>query len=107
MNFINLLLKNLIKEKYIQDNIWGLDLADMQSLREWNKGIKYLLCTIDLFSKYGWIIPLKDKKCVSIVNAFKKIISKGKKTNKIWGEFYNKSFKDFLKKKKHRNVFNI
>ena len=54
MNFINLLLKNLIKEKYIsqfKDNIWGVDLADTQSLSKKNKGIKYLLCAIDLFSK--------------------------------------------------------
>ena len=48
----------------------------MQSLSKYNKGIKYLLCVIDLFSKYVWIIPIKDKKGSSIVNAFKKIISK-------------------------------
>ena len=42
-----------------RDNIWGVDLADMQSLSKYNKGIKYLLCTIDLFSKYVWIIPIK------------------------------------------------
>ena len=87
----------------------GVDLADMQSLSKCNKGIKYLLCTIDLFSKYAWVIPIKDKQGTSIVNAFKKIISekseaesKGRrKPNKIWAdqgiEFYNKSFKDFLK----------
>ena len=43
-------------------NIWGVDLADMQSLRRKNKGIKYLLCAIDLYSKYAFVIPLKDKK---------------------------------------------
>ena len=48
MNFINQLLENLKK-----DNIWGVDLADMQSLSKYNKGIKYLLCAIDLFSKYA------------------------------------------------------
>ena len=73
----------------------------MQSLSRYNKGIKYLLCAIDLFSKYAWIIPLKDKKGISIVNGFQKIISKGRKPNKIWtdqgSEFYNNSFKDFLK----------
>ena len=53
-----------------RDNIWGVDLADMQSLSRYNKGIKYLLCAIDLFSKYAWIIPLKDKKGISIVNGF-------------------------------------
>ena len=73
----------------------------MQSLSKYKKGIKYLLCTIDLFSKYAWVVPIKDKKGVSIVNAFQKIISEGRKPNKIWvdqgSEFYNQSFKDFLK----------
>ena len=46
----------------------------MQSLSKYNKGIKYLLCAIDLFSKYTWVIPIKDKKGTSIVNAFKKIL---------------------------------
>ena len=84
-----------------RDNIWGVDLADMQSLSRYNKRIKYLLCAIDLFSKYAWVIPIKDKKSTSIVNAFKKIISERRKPNKIWvdqgSEFYNKSFTDFLK----------
>ena len=57
-----------------KDNIWGVDLADMQSLSEKNKSIKYLLCAIDLYSKYAFVIPLKDKKGISIVNAFDKII---------------------------------
>ena len=73
----------------------------MQSLSKYNKGIKYLLCTIDLFSKYTWVVPLKDKREISIVNAFQKIVSKGRKLNKIWvdqgSEFYNKLFKRFLK----------
>ena len=74
----------------------------MQSLSKYNKGIKYLLCTIDLFSKYAWVIPIKDKEGTSIVNAFKKILSDlNRKPNIIWvdqgSEFYNKSFKDFLK----------
>ena len=55
----------------------------MPSLSKYNKGIKYLLCAIDLFSKYAWVIPLKDKKGTRIVNAFQKIISKGRKPNKI------------------------
>ena len=63
-----------------RDNIWGVDLADMQSLSKYNKGIKYLLCAIDLFSKYSWVIPLKDKKGASIVNAFKKNNFRRKKT---------------------------
>ena len=73
----------------------------MQSLSKYNKRIKYLLCAIDLFSKYAWVVPIKDKKGTSIVNAFQKIISEGRKPNKIWvdqgGEFYNKLFKRFLK----------
>ena len=77
----------------------GVDLADIQSLSKYNKGIKCLLCAIDLFSKYAWVIPMKDKKGTRIVNAFKKIISEKRKPNKIWidqgSEFCNKSFKYF------------
>ena len=65
-----------------RDNIWGDELADVQSLSKYNKGIKYLLCAIDLFSKYAWVVPLKDKRGISIVNAFQKIISEGRKPNK-------------------------
>ena len=75
MNFINQLLKKFKKRKVycsLKDNIWGVDIADMQSLSRYNKGFKYLLCVIDLFSKHAWVIPIKDKKGVSIVNAFKK-----------------------------------
>ena len=57
------------------------------------------MCAIDLFSKYAWVVPLKDKRGISI--AFQKIISEGRKPNKIWvdqgGEFYNNLFKWFLK----------
>ena len=68
-----------------KDNIWGVDLADMQSLSRKNKGIKYLLCAMDLYSKYAFVIPLKDKKGTSIVNAFNKIIKQSsRKPNKIW-----------------------
>ena len=62
-----------------KDNIWGVGLADMQSLSKFNKEIKYLLCAIDLLSKYACVIPIKDKKGTSIVNAFQKIISKKQK----------------------------
>ena len=84
-----------------KDNIWGVDLADMQSLSRQNKGIKYLLCAIDLYSKYAFVIPLKDKKGISIVNTFNKIIKQSnRKPNKIWvdqgGEFYNNVFKKWL-----------
>ena len=51
-------------------NIQGVDLADIQSLSKYNKTIKYLLCAIDLFRKYAWVVPLKNKRGISIVNAF-------------------------------------
>ena len=70
----------------------------MQSLRKYNKGIKYSLCAIDTFSKYALVVPLKDKRRI---NAFQNIISGQRKPNKIWvdqgGEFYIKLFKRFLK----------
>ena len=79
----------------------GADLADMQLLSKFNKGIKYLLCVIDLFSKYAFVVPLKDKKGISIFNAFQSILNKSKrKPNKIWvdkdSEFYSASFKKWL-----------
>ena len=84
-----------------KDNIWGVDLADMQSLSRKNKCIKYLLCAIDLYGKYAFDIPLKDQKGISTVNAFNKIIKQSnRKPNKIWvdqgGEFYNNVFKKWL-----------
>ena len=73
----------------------------MQSLTEYNKGVKYLLCVIDLFGKYAWVVPIKNKKGTNIINTFKTIISEGRKPNKIWvdqrSEFYNNAFKDFLR----------
>ena len=86
---------------HLKDNIWGVDLVDIQSLSRKNKGIKYHLCAIDLYSKYTFVAPLKDKKGISIVNAFNKIIKQSnRKPNKIWadqgGEFYNNVFKKWL-----------
>ena len=86
---------------HFKDNIWGVDLAAMQSLNRKNKGIKYILCVIDLYSKYAFVIPLKDKKGISIVSAFNKIIKQSnRKPNKIWvdqgGEFYNNVFEKWL-----------
>ena len=83
-----------------REYIWGVDLADMQSLSKCNKGINYLLCSVDLFRKYAWVVLLKYKRRIIIVNAFQKIISRGRKPNNIWldqgGGFYNKLFKRFL-----------
>ena len=85
-----------------KDNIWGVDLADMQLLSKYNKGIRFLLCVIDIFSKYAWIVPLKDKEGISIVKAFQSILKQSnRKPNKIWvdkgSEFYNAYFKKWLR----------
>ena len=82
-----------------KDNICGVDLIDMQLI---NKGIRYLLCVTDLFSKYAFAVPLKDKKGITIANAFQSILDNSKrKPNKIWtdqgSEFYNTHFKKWLK----------
>ena len=70
-------------------------------MSKYKKGIKYLLCAIDIFSKYAWVVSLKAKREIDIANAFQKIISELRKPNKIWvdqrGEFYNNVFKSFLK----------
>ena len=58
------IIRNFKDRKFyssFKDNIWGLDLADMQIISKYNKGIRYLLCAMDLFSKYTWVVPLKDK----------------------------------------------
>ena len=52
------------------DNIWGAALADMQLLSKFHKGIRFLLCAIDIYSKHTWVIPLKDKKGITITSAF-------------------------------------
>ena len=91
-------------------NIWGVDLADLQLSKQFNQGFKVLLCIIDIFSKYTSVVPLKDKKRVSIVDAFQKILedsnrsdakSKRVKPNKIWvdkgSEFYNNSLNKWSK----------
>ena len=85
-----------------KDNVWGADLADMQLLSKCNKGIRFLLCVIDIFSKYAWVVPLNDKKGISIVKAFQIILKQSnRKPNKIWvdkgSEFYNAYFKKWLR----------
>ena len=84
-----------------RDNIWDVDLADMQLLSKFNKGFRFLFCVIDIFSKHAWVIPLKEKKGIIIVNAFKQILKAfNRKPNKKWvdkgSEFYNNSFKRWL-----------
>ena len=73
----------------------------MQLISKFNKGFRFLLCVIDIYSKYAWVIPLKDKKGITITNAFQKILDESnRKVNKIWVDkargFYNKSMKSFL-----------
>lgn len=79
------------------DDIWAADLVDMKAFAEYNDGIKYLLCVIDLFSKYGWIVALKDKSGNSVAAAFKRIFDEGRNPEKLWvdkgKEFYNKDAK--------------
>ena len=73
MTFINRLLENLRKVySWFRDNIWGVDLADMQSPSKYNKGIKYLLSAIDIFSRYARVVPLKDKEELVSLMHFKK-----------------------------------
>ena len=55
-----------------KDNIWAADLADMQLINNFNKGSRFLLCVVDIFSKYAWVVLLKDKKGVSLLMHFKK-----------------------------------
>ena len=83
------------------DDIWCSDLVDMQKLSKWNKGYKYLLMVLDLFSKYGWIVPLKTKTGLEVSKAFESIFKKGK-PKKLWvdkgKEYYNKNMLDLLAK---------
>ena len=84
-----------------KDNICGADLAGMQLTSKFNKEFSFLLCVIDIFSKYAWVVLLKDKKGACIVNAFQSILKdSNRKPNKIWvdkwSEVYNNSFKKWL-----------
>ena len=74
----------------------------MHSISKFNKGFRFLLCVIDIFSKYAWVVPLKDKKAITITDAFQKILDySNRKPKKIWidkgSEFYSNSFKKWLK----------
>ena len=78
-------LHKAIKRNFIQwrvivnhiDEIWCSDLVEMQQFSKWNKGYRYLLMVLDVFSKYGWIVPLKDKKGETVTEAFKSIFREG------------------------------
>ena len=81
------------------DEIWAADLVDMQAFSKFNRGTKYLLAVIDVFSKYGWLVPLKNKTGKSVATALKKIF-KGRKPKKMWvdkgKEFYNKEVQSLV-----------
>ena len=84
-----------------KDNIWAADLAEMESLSSKNKNVKYLLCVIDVFTKYAWVKPLKDKKVKTVSNAFIKIVSESnRKPNQLLvdqgREFCNKLMQEWL-----------
>ena len=86
------------------DEIWCSDVVEMQQFNQRNKGYRYLLMVLDVFSKYGWIVPLKDKKGETVTEAFKMIIKEGRKPEYLWTdkgkEYYNKHLKDLLEKNK-------
>ena len=95
-------LKKIKVYSSFKGNIWDVDLADMQLISKYIKGIRYILFAIDLLSKYASVVPLEYKKGTTIVNAFWSILNNSKrKPNKIWvdqgSEFYNTRFKNWLK----------
>ena len=103
-NYRNQLQKKRTVYSGFRDNIWGAGLADMQLTSKFNKGFRLLLLlyVIDIFSKYAQVVPLKNKKGVSTVDAFQKILDdQDRKPNKVWvdkgSEFYNNSFTKWLK----------
>ena len=76
--------KRKVQSPFI-DNIWLADLADMQLISKFNERFRFLLCVIDIYTKYAWVIPLKDKKGITITDAFQKMLKKSnRKPNKIW-----------------------
>ena len=81
------------------DKIWAADLADMKAFKDYNDGYTFLLLVIDIFSKYGWIVPLKNKKGETVAKALKNIFEK-RKPEKLWTdkgtEFYNKDVKKLI-----------
>ena len=87
------IIRNFRKRKVylpFKDNVWDADLADMQPISKFNKEFRFLLCIIDIFSEYAWVVPLNDKKGVTIVNTFQSILKDSmelhsmRKPNKIW-----------------------
>ena len=85
-NYTNQLLKFEKQKLYssFKDNVWCADLADVQLISKFNTGIHFLLWPIYIYSKYAWIVPLRDKKYLTIINAFQKILNESNcKPNKM------------------------
>jgi len=115
------IIKNFQKKKVCVngiDKIWAADLVDMQVFSKSNRGVRYLLTVIDVFSKFGWMLLLKDKTGKSVTDAFKEISKKSKrKSEKLWTdkgrEFYNKHVKELalnftlLRTKRNRQWPNV
>ena len=84
------------------DKIWCSGMVEMQQFSKWSKGYSYLFMVLDLFSKYGWIVPLKDKKAETVTEAFKTIFKEGRKTQYLWTnkgkDYYNRDSKELLQK---------
>ena len=94
--------KRKVQSPFI-DIIWGAGLADMQLISKLIKGFRFSLCVIDIYGKYAWVIPLKDKKRYYNYQYFSKILKQSNsKPNKIWvdksGEFFSSSMKSWLQK---------
>lgn len=86
------------------DHLWEIDLCDMQSFAQYNNGYKFILSVIDVFSKFGWMVPLKNKTAKEITTGFRKIITEsGRKPLAIQSdkgaEFKNATFKGYLTSK--------
>ena len=107
------IIRNFLKKTVysgFKRNIWGYDLVDMQLISKLNKGFRFLLCVFEVFSKYAWIVALKDKKGLSIVNAFQKMLNESTKMLVDKGSKFsnnsNNSFKN-LSKDNHVEMFSI
>ena len=90
--------KRLVISKGVEE-IWAADLVEMQKFSKWNKDVKYLLMVTDVFSEYGLIKPLKDKKTENVSKAFDEIFKSKRKPQMLWtdkgSEFISKHFKSF------------
>ena len=93
--------KRLVVAKNV-DDIWAADLVEMQPLAKYNNGQKYILMIIDVFSKYGWAVPIKSKTGLAVADALKKVLKEGASPAMLWTdkgkEFYNKNVATLLHK---------